>query len=152
MEAREIRRVRQKRKLLAKRMGKIEEFVRGSVVLMKRPCTYPRCRKCASGERHPTWVLTVSRCGKTHTVYLGKKRLAAAQRMAANYRKLLGLIEEMAAVNRVLLTEGPSRTQGGSNGGKGKPSRPRRHFGIISVSHCQPFCHKLTAPRIDGRP
>ena len=72
MEAREIHRLKQKRKLLAKRMAKIEEFVRGSVVLMKRPCAYPRCRKCASGERHPTWVLTVSRCGKTHTVYLGK--------------------------------------------------------------------------------
>ena len=122
MERREIRRLKQKRKLLAKRLARFEEFVRGSVVLMKRACTYPRCRKCASGERHPTWVLTVSRGGKTHTVYLGKKRLAAAQRMSKNYRKLLGLIEEIAALNLVLLREGPSRTRGGSDGGKAKRS------------------------------
>jgi hypothetical protein len=45
-------------------------------VLMKRKCTYPGCRKCAAGQRHPTWVLTYSREGKTRTVYLGEKRRA----------------------------------------------------------------------------
>lgn len=124
METREIRRLKQKRKLLAKRMAGIEEFVRGSVVLMKRPCTYPRCRKCASGERHPTWALTLSRSGKTHTVYLGKKRLDAAKQMTENYRKLLALVEEIAELNLVLLRQSPARAKGGSNGGKGKESRP----------------------------
>lgn len=116
MDEREIRRLKQKRKLLCKRMATMEEFVRGSVVLMKRRCTYPGCRKCASGERHPTWVLTMSRNGKTHTVYLGKKRLIAAQRMARNYRKLLELIEEIAETNLVLLKE--QALSGGQKGGE----------------------------------
>jgi len=124
METLDIHHLKQKRKLLAKRMARIEEFVRGSVVLMKRPCTYPGCRKCASGERHPTWVLTLSRNGKTHTVYLGKKRLDAAKRMTENYRKLLALVEEIAELNLVLLRQSPARAKGGGDGGKGKESRP----------------------------
>jgi hypothetical protein len=104
MEEREARRLRQKRKLLLKRVAQIEEFLRGSVVLMKRPCTYNRCRKCASGERHPTWVLTVSIRGKTRTVYLGASRLDAARRMTENYRRLMALIEQAVEVNRALLT------------------------------------------------
>ena len=88
MDVREARRLRQKRKLLLRRMAGIEEFLRGSVVLMKRPCTYPGCRKCASGERHPTWGLTVSEKGKTRTVYLGLRRLDAARRMTENYRRV----------------------------------------------------------------
>ena len=124
MEAGEIRRLKQKRKLLAKRLARFEEFVRGSVVLMKRPCTYARCRKCASGERHPTWVLTISRSGKTHTVYLGKKRLDAAKRLTENYRKLLALVEEIAELNLVLLRQSPARAKGGRDGGKGKESGP----------------------------
>lgn len=124
MEAGEIRRLKQKRKLLAKRLARFEEFVRGSVVLMKRPCTYARCRKCASGERHPTWVLTISRSGKTHAVYLGKKRLDAAKRLTENYRKLLALVEEIAELNLVLLRQSPARAKGGRDGGKGKESGP----------------------------
>lgn len=94
-------------------------FVRGSVVLMKRRCTYPRCRKCAAGEGHPTWVLTVSHRGKTRTVYLGAGRRAPAQRMAENYRRLLGLIEEIAEVNLALLTGKPLERKGGRNGTEG---------------------------------
>jgi len=96
MDERERRRLEQKRKLLTGQMARIEEFLRGSVVLMKRPCTYPKCRKCASGERHPTWGLTVSEKGKTRTVYLGAKRLDAARRMTENYRRLQALIEQIS--------------------------------------------------------
>jgi hypothetical protein len=80
---------------------------------MKRRCTYPRCRKCASGQGHPTWVLTVSRQGKTHTVYLGARRRAPAQCMAESYRRLLGLIEQIADVNLALLTGQPLEGKGG---------------------------------------
>jgi len=104
MDDGQARRLRQRRKLLLGRLSRIEEFLRGSVVLMKRPCTYPTCRKCAAGERHPTWGLTVSENGKTRTVYLGAKRLDAARRMTENYRRLQSLVEEIGTINRALLT------------------------------------------------
>ena len=107
------------RKALTRKLASWEAFVRGSVVLMRRPCTYPRCRKCASGQGHPTWVLTVSRQGKTRTVYLGPQRLAQAQRMAENYRRLLGLIEEIAEVNLALLTGKPLEPKGDRHGTEG---------------------------------
>jgi hypothetical protein len=112
MDEREARRLRQKRKLLLGRLGRIEEFLRGSVVLMKRPCTYPGCRKCASGERHPTWGMTVSEHGKTRTVYLGAKRLDAARRMTENYRRVQALIEEISTINRALVTGRVSTRKG----------------------------------------
>ena len=102
MEERELRRLARKRKLLWKRAAKIEEFLRGSVVLMKRRCIFAGCRKCASGERHPTWVLTVNRKGKTQTVYVGQSRLAEAKRLVENYRRLKGLLEEVAQINLAL--------------------------------------------------
>ena len=114
MDRREIRRLKQKRKLLLKRMARIDEFVRGSVVLMKWPCTYPRCQKCASGERHPTWVLTVSRNGKTDTLYLGKKRLDAARHMTGNYRRLVALIEQVVEINLALLKATDLGKKGGT--------------------------------------
>jgi hypothetical protein len=111
MEDRELRRVAQKRKLLWKRVAEIEEFLRGSVVLMKRRCIFAGCRKCASGERHPTWVLTVNRKGKTQTVYVGQARLAEAKRLVENYRHLKTLVEEVAQINLVLFRrkDGPRK-------------------------------------------
>ena len=102
-----------------RKLASWESFVRGSVVLMKRRCTYSRCRKCAAGQGHPTWVLTVSRQGKTRTIYLGARRRAPAQRMAENYRRLLRLIEEIAEVNLALLTGRPLEGKGDRHGTQG---------------------------------
>ena len=107
------------RKALMRKVASWGAFVRGSVVLMKRRCTYPRCRKCAAGQGHPTWVLTVSRQGKTRTIYLGARRRATAQRMAESYRRLLGLIEDIAEVNLALLTGKPLEGKGGPDGTQG---------------------------------
>ncbi len=111
-------RLRIKRRMLLERMAEVGEFVRGSVVLMKRPCTYAGCRKCASGERHPTWGLTVSEQGKTRTMYLGVGRLAAARQMTRNYRRLQAIIEQVSQINRALLQGRVSRKRKGSGDGQ----------------------------------
>lgn len=119
MEEHEVR-LRIKRRMLLERMADVGEFVRGSVVLMKRPCTYAKCRKCATGQRHPTWGLTVSEKGKTRTVYLGVRRLEAARRMTENYRRLQGIIEQVSQINRALLQGRVSRRKGSGHGRPGK--------------------------------
>lgn len=120
MEEKELRLLSQKRKLLVKRASEIEEFLRGSVVLMKRRCVYPGCRKCASGERHPTWVLTFNQKGKTHTVYLGKSRLTEARRLVGNYRRAQALIEEIAQINLVLFRRKDPSGKGPDHGERGR--------------------------------
>ena len=111
--------LRRKRTALRRSLASLGSFVRGSVVLMKRRCTSPGCRTCASGECHPTWVFTVSRKGKTHTLYLGARRRVQAQQMAENYRRLQALVEELADVNLALLTGRPLAKEGGRHGSSG---------------------------------
>jgi hypothetical protein len=65
-------------------------------------------------------VLTVSRGGKTSTVYLGSARLAEARRLSANYRRFLVLAEEIADVNLALLI---GRTRCAKGGGYEPDSR-----------------------------
>jgi hypothetical protein len=113
------RRLERRRQRLAGRLAAVGEFVRGSVVLMKRRCSRPGCRTCRAGGHHPTWVLTVSRHGKTRTVYLGSGRMAEARRLTGHYRRLLGLVEEIADVNLALLL-GPPRS---AKGGRDEPDR-----------------------------
>lgn len=113
MEAKQRRLLERKRTLLLKRLAAAGDFVRGSVVLMKRKCIRPSCPRCRAGERHPTWVLTYSRSGRTRTVYLGQKRLADARRMVARHRALMDLIDQIAEINLALLTDRPPpATQG----------------------------------------
>jgi len=118
MEARDERRLKHKRRLLVKRLGRTEAFLRGSVVLMKRRCVRPACRRCRSGERHPTRVLTVSRKGKTQTVYLGEKRVEAARRMVESYRRLTAWLEEIGRINLLLLKGGRLEPKGAADGRK----------------------------------
>lgn len=120
MEEKDLRRLRARRKVLWGQLARIEEILRGSVVLMKRPCTYPGCRKCASGERHPTWALTVNQDGKTQTVYVGKGRLAEARRMVANYRRAKALLEEIAQVNLLLFRRKDTQEKGRQHGQPGQ--------------------------------
>jgi hypothetical protein len=107
--------LKHKCKLVAKRLAGFEGLLRGSVVLMKRRCSYPRCRRCAAGDRHPTWVLTQSVRGKTRTFYLGSKRLAKARELVENYRRLMGLVEQIAEANRLLLIHPEAQQKGPKN-------------------------------------
>jgi len=116
MDRSERGRLLHRRRLLLKRLAAAEEFVRGSVVRMKRKCVRSRCRRCAEGEGHPTWVLTFSENGKTRTVYLGEKRLAEARRLVENYRRVVEGIEEASRVSLALLKAGPSKEEESSDG------------------------------------
>jgi hypothetical protein len=111
LDAEQRRLLQRRRRLLLARLRTTGDFIRGSVVLMKRKCTRPTCARCSSGRRHPAWVLTYSRKGKTHTVYLGQKRLAEARRMVRQHRSLMDLVEQLAQINLALLTEKPVRAE-----------------------------------------
>jgi hypothetical protein len=119
VDADQRRLLERKRKLLLARLAASSEFIRGSVVLMKRKCARPQCRRCLSGQRHPTWVLTYSRKGKTRTVYLGEKRLAEARRMVGQHHALMDLVDQIAEINLALLTDRvpPAPREKDDNGG-----------------------------------
>ena len=99
------------KKLLARRRqlrGKLTptaEVVRGSVVLLRRPCTYKNCRKCASGQRHPATYLGYREGGKLRWLYLPKALIGQAGQWVNNYRKLEDRLRELSLVNVAVLRE-----------------------------------------------
>ena len=96
-------RLGEKRRLL-KQMRSIREFIRGSVVVLKRPCSYRGCKRCQAGLKHPGLYHTVSKAGKTQTTYLGSALAPRCREQGEAYKRLLGLAERLSDINLALLT------------------------------------------------
>ncbi len=87
--------------------GKIKDLeaniLRGSVVVLKRPCTYPGCKKCKEGIKHPADYLSVSKKGKTELLYLSKKIKPEAEKGVKNWKRFQELAERISDINRMIL-------------------------------------------------
>ena len=79
------------------------DVVRGSVVVLRRPCTRRNCRRCASGERHPATYLGYRQRGKLHWVYLPAKLVPRAKAWVKNYRELEAILQELSQTNVAIL-------------------------------------------------
>jgi hypothetical protein len=55
------------------------------------------------GVRNKQPYFSLNKGGKTHLIYLGKKREGLARQYSQNYRRLRDLVEEMTAINMTLL-------------------------------------------------
>lgn len=84
-------------------MHSLREFIRGSVVVLRRPCSYKGCRRCQAGVRHPALYHTVSKQGRTQTTYLGRSLAEACREQVEAYRRLWTLVERISEVNLALL-------------------------------------------------
>ena len=89
----EIFKLRRSLKSLQKKLGDLGPVMRGSVVMLG-PKNKPK-RICFS----------LNKDGKTKMMYLGKKREDKAKEYSQNYKELLGIVEEMTAINMTLLKE-----------------------------------------------
>jgi hypothetical protein len=89
----EILKLRRSLKSLQKKLGDLGPVMRGSVVMLG-PKNKPK-RICFS----------LNKDGKTKMMYLGKKREDKAKEYSQNYKELLGIVEEMTAINMTLLKE-----------------------------------------------
>ena len=93
MDKTEILKLRRSLKSLQKKLGDLGPVMRGSVVMLG-PKNKPK-RICFS----------LNKDGKTKMMYLGKKREDKAKEYSQNYKELLGIVEEMTAINMTLLKE-----------------------------------------------
>src|SRR6201997_1468551 len=93
------------------------EVLRGS--LLERTVRHTKdCTKCARGEGHRVFVLTVSYAGgRTQQFSVRRERVAEVQRWLSNYQKLKDAIEEICELNHELLRPDPASR---------KPGRKRR--------------------------
>jgi len=79
------------------------EILRGS--LLERTVRHTKdCPKCARGEGHRVFVLTVSYAGgRTRQISVRRERVAEVRRWLDNYQKLKETIETICELNHDLL-------------------------------------------------
>ena len=79
------------------------EILRGS--LLERTVRHTKdCPKCARGEGHQVFVLTVSYGGgRTRQISVRRERVAEVRRWLDNYQKLKETIETICEINHDLL-------------------------------------------------
>jgi hypothetical protein len=85
------------------------ELLRGS--LLERVVRHTKdCPKCARGEGHRVFVLTVTYAGgRTRQFSVRRERVAEVRRWLDNYQKLKESIEAICEVNHELLRPEPRR-------------------------------------------
>lgn len=85
------------------------ELLRGS--LLERTVRHSKgCPKCARGEGHKVFVLTVTYAGgRTQQFSVRRERVAEVRRWLDNYQKLKQAIEDICELNHELLRPEPHR-------------------------------------------
>ena len=83
------------------------ELLRGT--LLHRTIRHKRgCPKCARGEGHPVWVLTVSYSGgKNRQISIRPEQKEQVEKWLSNYHELKDRMEEICDLNQVLLRPEP---------------------------------------------
>src|SRR5437764_15103927 len=91
------------RKKLVERLPVTGELLRGS--LLERVVRHKSgCPKCARGEGHQVFVLTVSYGGRrTRQISVRRERVAEVRRWLSNYQDLKEAIETICELNHDLL-------------------------------------------------
>src|SRR3979490_1447944 len=92
-----------KREKLVGKLPVTGELLRGS--LLERPIRHPKgCPKCARGEGHHVFVLTVTYPGgRTRQFSVRRERVAEVRRWLSNYQELKQGIEAVCELNHDLL-------------------------------------------------
>jgi hypothetical protein len=92
-----------KRDKLAAQLSSASEVLRGS--LLQRTLHHSSgCLKCARGEGHPLWVLTVGYPGgKTRQVSLRPNQVPQVRKALAHYQRFKRSLETISELNQFLL-------------------------------------------------
>jgi len=93
----EVRRLDAERRKLIGRVLRPGRMIKGSLYQLGRSCGNPNC-KCARGQKHLSWYLSLKAEGKTKLTYIGRvvpadidervKRYRHHQRMLARIRSI----------------------------------------------------------------
>jgi hypothetical protein len=101
------------RKKLLEDLPVTGELLRGS--LLERTVRHKKgCPKCARGEGHRVFVLTVTYAGqRTQQFSVRRERVAEVRHWLDNYQKLKQAIEDICELNHELLRPEPHRRRAG---------------------------------------
>ena len=70
--------------------------IKGSLAQVRKPCIRKNCRTCASGQKHPAWLLSVIAGGRRTTLYVPEPLVGPIKQAIINGRKIEGLLQKAA--------------------------------------------------------
>ena len=103
-QARETKKLADRREALVADLPPFSEIVRGSLVTRYRRCGKPTCH-CATGEGHgPAHYLSVTlKPGRAEQIFLSEEMLPVARQFLDNYDRWWAALENVSELNRRLL-------------------------------------------------
>ncbi|MCK5806196.1 MAG: hypothetical protein KAI66_25415 [Lentisphaeria bacterium] len=96
-------------KSLSDRVAELCPAARGTVSEVRKPCTRPGCKACASGRKHPSFIYVYSdETGRRRCLHVPRDLVPELRRRLANGR----------LIDRLLFESGAQfvRTRGGRRG------------------------------------
>lgn len=93
----------EKRRKAAKEMPRVEEIMRGSIVMVKRYCGKASCR-CLKGHKHRSLYISQSNKGESRLIYIPQRSEKEVRRLIRNYQALKGVMEGISRINMQLVT------------------------------------------------
>ena len=85
--------------------------LKGSLALVHKPCVRPNCRACASGKKHPNYLLAFTDKGRRRCLYAPAAMVPLLKRALENGRQIEKLLYEMGpALLKEFRLENPAQT------------------------------------------
>jgi len=85
--------------------------LKGSLALVHKPCVRPNCRTCASGKKHPNYLLAFSDKGRRRCLYVPAAMVPKLKRALSNGRRIEQLLYQMGpALLEEYRIENPAQT------------------------------------------
>ncbi len=69
--------------------------IKGSLALVHKPCIRPNCRACASGKKHPNYLLAFTDKGRRRCLYVPAQMVPTLKRALQNGRRIEQLLYQM---------------------------------------------------------
>ena len=85
--------------------------LKGSLALVYKPCIRPNCRTCASGKKHPNYLLAFTQEGRRRCLYVPRALVPALKRALNNGRRIEQLLYQMGpALLQEYRAQNPAQT------------------------------------------
>lgn len=85
--------------------------LKGSLALVHKPCVRPNCPTCASGQKHPNYLLAFSDKGRRRCLYVPTAMVPVLKRALSNGRRIEQLLYQMGpALLEEYRTSNPAQT------------------------------------------
>lgn len=77
-------------------MANLWPAIKGSLALVHKPCIRKNCQACASGRKHPAWILAVVAGGKRSSLYVPQALVSQIKQAIKNGRTIENKLQQAA--------------------------------------------------------